>query len=97
MISRQTTETVAPAGAGPDLVAEFLAERTVAVAGRRIRARTVFNAWRSWCREVDETSGSEPSFATAMVRHGIETSTRGGHLTFMGLALIDGEPVTPHR
>ncbi|MFD7064392.1 phage/plasmid primase, P4 family [Streptomyces sp. NPDC059906] len=77
-----------------DVLARFLAERTVTVQGASVPARKLFTAWSDWCHQSgyrDDVVGSEKAFADSLAKRGYEKKrTRAGQ-AYTGIGLMSDE------
>ena len=84
-----------------DVLARFLAERTMATGHGHVKARDLFNAWTEWCRENKESAeaiGSEVKFAESMAARGFEKKNSNTGRIYRGLMLLaDDDPEEPKR
>lgn len=74
-----------------DVLARFLAERTMATGHGFVKARDLFNAWTEWCRENKEPAeaiGSEVKFAESMAARGFEKKNSNTGRVYRGLMLL---------
>ena len=74
--------------AASDVLGRFLEERTKPNATASVRARTLFDAWTSWCLHNREEPGSEVSFAAAMEARGFAKKRTSAGNVYGGLMLV---------
>lgn len=74
-----------------DALGRFLAECTMASPAGYIRARQMWDAWRSWCEDNGEKPGAEQHFAKALRTNGFEQVRRNAGNVWIGLTLLTGE------
>lgn len=70
-----------------DVLARFLAERTMSTHAGTVMARELFNAWSDWCRETREEPGTEKAFAESMEVRGFPKKNTNTGRAYRGLML----------
>lgn len=73
--------------AGSDVLGRFLEERTEAVEGYDVSARTLYIEWSKWCHEVNEAEGSEKTFGLAMKSKKFEKRRVATGLRYQGMRM----------